>query len=92
MHFCHLRTLHPDPSLTMDGDPIKVVKEMRFLGVVFDTKLSFLPPTSLKASGFDIHLCWLPGHVSIRGNEHADRAAKTAQNRHAALSHPTLGF
>ena len=26
MHFCHLRTLHPDPSLTMDGDPIKVVK------------------------------------------------------------------
>ena len=43
MHFCHLRTLHPDPSLTMDGDPIKVVKETRFLGLVFDTKLSFLP-------------------------------------------------
>ena len=43
MHFCQLRTLHPDPSLTMDGDPIKVVKEMRFLGLVFDTKLSFLP-------------------------------------------------
>ena len=42
MHFCHLRTLDPDPSLTMDGDPIKVVKEMRFLGLVFDTKLSFL--------------------------------------------------
>ena len=35
--------------------------------------------TSLKASGFDIHLCWLPGHVGIRGNEHADRAAKTAR-------------
>ena len=29
--------------------------------------------TSLKASGFDIHLCWLPGHVGIRGNERADR-------------------
>ena len=43
MHFCHLMTLHPDPSLTMDGDPIKVVKEMRFLGLVFDSKLSFLP-------------------------------------------------
>ena len=27
--------------------------------------------TSLKASGFDIHLCWLPGHV--------DRAAKAAR-------------
>ena len=24
---------------------------------------------SLKASGFNIHLCWLPGHVGIRGNE-----------------------
>ena len=43
MHFCHLRTLHPGPSLTMDGDSIKVVKEMRFLGLVFNTKLSFLP-------------------------------------------------
>ena len=41
--FCHLRTLHPDPLLTMDGHPIKVIKEMRFLGLVFDTKLSFLP-------------------------------------------------
>ena len=35
--------------------------------------------TSLKASGFDIHLCWLPGHVGIRGNERADRATKTAR-------------
>ena len=35
--------------------------------------------TSLKASGFDIHLCWLPGHVGILGNERADRAAKAAR-------------
>ena len=35
-------------------------------------------PTALKASGFDIYLCWLPGHVGIRGNERPDRAAKTA--------------
>ena len=34
---------------------------------------------SLEASGFDIHLCWLPGHVGIRGNEHANRAAKMAR-------------
>ena len=27
----------------MDGNPIKVVNEMRFLGLVFDTKISFLP-------------------------------------------------
>ena len=43
MHFCHLRALPPDPSLMMDGDPMKVVKEMRRLGLVFDSKLSFLP-------------------------------------------------
>ena len=28
---------------------------------------------SLKASGFDIHLCWLLGQVGIHGNERADR-------------------
>ena len=32
--------------------------------------------TSLKASGFDVHLCWLPGHVGIRGNERAVRAGQ----------------
>ena len=48
MHFCPLRMLHPDPSLTMDGDPIKVIKEMRFLGLVFDTKLNL--PAAYKSS------------------------------------------
>ena len=43
--------------------------------------------TSLKASGFDIHLCWLPGHVGIRGYEHANRAVKTA--RRTAVQHCT---
>ena len=33
---------------------------------------------SLTATGFDGHLCWLPGHVGIPGNARADRAAKTA--------------
>ena len=35
--------------------------------------------TSLKASGFNIHFCWLPGHIGIRGNERAYRATKTAR-------------
>ena len=43
-----------------------------------NNQYNFPKITSLKASGFDIHLCWLPGHVGIRGNERADRAAKTA--------------
>ena len=31
-------------------------------------------------NGYDIHLCWVPGHANIRGNERADRAAKKALN------------
>ena len=43
MHFCHLRKAHNDPVLTLDGTPIPVVEENKFLGVVFDRKLSFIP-------------------------------------------------
>ena len=30
--------------------------------------------------GYDIYVCWVPGHVVIRGNERADRVAKKALN------------
>jgi len=43
MHFCHLRSNHPDPSLKIDNCQIKVVNETKFLGVLFDSKLSFIP-------------------------------------------------
>ena len=43
MHFCQLRTMHNDPELKINGDSINVVKETRFLGLIFDSKLSFLP-------------------------------------------------
>ena len=43
MHFCHLRKAHNDPILTLDGPPIPVVEENKFLGVIFDRKLSFVP-------------------------------------------------
>ena len=38
MHFCHLRKAHNDPILTLDGTPIPVVEENKFLGVIFDIK------------------------------------------------------
>ena len=43
MHFCHLWKAHDDPILTLDGTPIPVVEENKFLGVIFDRKLSFIP-------------------------------------------------
>ena len=43
MHFCTKRHLHPDPVLLLDNHPIPVVVETKFLGVIFDRKLSFIP-------------------------------------------------
>jgi len=43
IHFCKLRKFHPDPILLLNGTPIPVVEETKFLGVIFDRKLSFIP-------------------------------------------------
>ena len=43
VHFCQLRKLHDDPELYLYGSPIPVVEEFKFLGVIFDCKLSFIP-------------------------------------------------
>ena len=43
MHFCRLRSAHPYPELTLNGTLIPVVEQTKFLGVIFDNKLTFLP-------------------------------------------------
>ncbi|GFU50710.1 probable RNA-directed DNA polymerase from transposon X-element [Trichonephila clavipes] len=43
VHFCRKRNLHPDPSIHIGNIQIPVVSEVRFLGVIFDCKLTFLP-------------------------------------------------
>ena len=43
MHFCQLRRLHNDPVLKLDGVEIPVVDQYKFLGVIFDRKLIFIP-------------------------------------------------
>jgi len=35
--------LNPDPCFLLNGSSIPVVEEAKFLGVIFDNKLSFLP-------------------------------------------------
>ena len=43
MHICQKRGLHLDPQLFLDKSPIPVVEETKFLGNIFDRKLSFVP-------------------------------------------------
>ncbi|GFV45246.1 putative RNA-directed DNA polymerase from transposon X-element [Trichonephila clavipes] len=43
VHFCRKRNLHPDPSIHIGHIQIPVVSVVRFLGVIFDCKLTFLP-------------------------------------------------
>ena len=43
MHFCQSRKFHLDPDLTLDEVPIEVVPEFKFLGLLFDSKFSFIP-------------------------------------------------
>ena len=43
VHFCSLRKMHNDPLLKIDDSEIPVVNEYKFLGIIFDKKLSFIP-------------------------------------------------
>ncbi|GFY02461.1 probable RNA-directed DNA polymerase from transposon X-element [Trichonephila clavipes] len=43
VHFFRKRNLHLDPSIHIGHIPIPVVSAVRFLGVIFDCKLTFLP-------------------------------------------------
>ena len=43
VHFCQLRQPHDDPVLHLYGSTILVVEESKFLGILFDGKLSFIP-------------------------------------------------
>ena len=41
MHFCTKRIPHADPCLTLYNSEIPIVSETKFLGLIFDSKLSF---------------------------------------------------
>ena len=43
VYICSKRKSHDDSCLYLDGNKIKVVKEVKFFGVIFDSKLSFVP-------------------------------------------------
>ena len=41
IHFHQQHVFFPDPNILLGKTPIKVVREAKFLGVIFDTKLTF---------------------------------------------------
>ena len=43
MHFCQQRRIHPDPELYLGQSQIPVLAETKFLGLIFDKKLTFIP-------------------------------------------------
>ena len=43
LSFCRLRKFQSDPRLLLNGSPIPVVEEVKFLRIIFDKKLSLLP-------------------------------------------------
>ncbi|KAK4328568.1 hypothetical protein Pmani_001044 [Petrolisthes manimaculis] len=43
MHFCRIRGVHPDPDLFMYGHRIRCVEETRFLSLLFDKRLTWVP-------------------------------------------------
>ncbi|GFX25536.1 RNA-directed DNA polymerase from mobile element jockey [Trichonephila clavipes] len=43
VHFCRKRGIHPDPEIRIRDIQIPVVPDVRFLGVIFDRWLTFLP-------------------------------------------------
>ena len=43
MHFCQFRRYRADPHLTLDVSVLPVVEDTKFLGLIFDPKLTFIP-------------------------------------------------
>jgi hypothetical protein len=43
VHFCQKSKHRNDPDLKLNRSPIKIVKEFKFLRVIFDSQLSFVP-------------------------------------------------
>ena len=65
VHFCQLRKQHDDPVLHLYGSPIPVVEESKFLCILFDRKLSFIPHIKyLKAKCLALKLLKVLSHTS----------------------------
>ena len=54
VHFCRIRGLHPDPDIYIKGQRIPCAQEARFLGLIFDHRLTWVAHLkSLKSKCLD---------------------------------------
>ena len=55
IHFCRIRGIHPDPDLYIKDQRIPCVQEARFLGLIFDQRLTWVPHlNNLKINCFKV--------------------------------------
>ena len=59
VYFCQLRKQHDDPVLHLYGSPIPVVEESKFLGILFDRKVSFIPHIKYLKAKCSLILHWV---------------------------------
>ena len=43
VHFCQIHKMHNHPKLTLNNTEIPITDEHKFLDIIFDSKLSFIP-------------------------------------------------
>ena len=93
MHFCQFHKLHLDPSLYLDGKQIPVVKEYIFLGIMFDNKLTFIPPIQYLKSKCKnaLNVLKVVSHTGSQGGRRSTAVACWASDHWVASSNPLRG-
>ena len=61
VYICFKRKSHDDPFLHLDGNKILVVEEVKFWGVIFDSKLSFVQHLKILKNNVQSTGCYLNG-------------------------------
>ena len=89
VHFCRIRGFHPDPDIYIKGTRIPCVEETRFLGLIFDQKLTWVPHIkSIKAKCLDsLNILRVLSHYSWG----ADRQTLLKLHKALILSKLTYG-
>ena len=67
IHYCRLRKFQSDPQLLLNGSPIPVVEEVKFLSIIFDKKNShfLLTCVTWKINAQKLLTCYALSHTPL---------------------------